>query len=196
MHADFWDWWHGAEFKWEKGADAEQDGEADGQEEAPAAAGSAPAAAQQQAGAAVAATSSGDEYGEVSKQLHSAVEHVQPPGSPAAHSSPGAGNQQQFVAGVDLQIPFRCAKGVGHCLGPLAGRVPLVCCTTLCFAEGAAEHQHSLAVLCACMVEGNRRLTTLTSTASMPCSLRSADDLRTPFTNYVKGYQGLLDYIW
>ncbi|KAL4445318.1 hypothetical protein ABPG77_011143 [Micractinium sp. CCAP 211/92] len=133
VHADFWDWWYGAEFKWEKGADAEQDGEADGQEEAPAAAGSAPAAAQQQAGAAVAATSSGDEYGEVSKQLHSAVEHVQPPGSPAAHSSPGAGNQQQFVAGVDLQIPF---------------------------------------------------------------SLRSADDLRTPFTNYVKGYQGLLDYIW
>ena len=26
--------------------------------------------------------------------------------------------------------------------------------------------------------------------------LRSADDLLTPFTNYVRGYSGLLDYIW
>ena len=27
-------------------------------------------------------------------------------------------------------------------------------------------------------------------------SLRSADDLMLPYTNYVKGYQGLLDYIF
>lgn len=26
--------------------------------------------------------------------------------------------------------------------------------------------------------------------------LRSADNLQTPFTNYVRGYSGLLDYIW
>jgi mRNA deadenylase 3'-5' endonuclease subunit Ccr4 len=30
----------------------------------------------------------------------------------------------------------------------------------------------------------------------LPFSLRPADELRTPFTNHVKGYQGLLDYIW
>ena len=40
--------------------------------------------------------------------MHSAVEHAAVPGSPTAHSTPGAGNQQQFVAGVDLEIPFRC----------------------------------------------------------------------------------------
>lgn len=101
VHADFWDWWYGADFKWEKGADAEEDGSGEGQEAA--------AAQQQATAAATAASSSGDEYGEVAKQLHSAVEHAQPPGSPVAHSSPGAGNQQQFVAGVDLRIPFRWA---------------------------------------------------------------------------------------
>ena len=31
---------------------------------------------------------------------------------------------------------------------------------------------------------------------SIPVTLRSADELRTPFTNHVRGYQGLLDYIW
>lgn len=31
---------------------------------------------------------------------------------------------------------------------------------------------------------------------SIPYKLRSADDLRSPFTNYVRGYSGLLDYIW
>ena len=31
---------------------------------------------------------------------------------------------------------------------------------------------------------------------ALPFALRPADDLRTPFTNHVKGYQGLLDYIW
>lgn len=31
---------------------------------------------------------------------------------------------------------------------------------------------------------------------SIPFRLASADQLHTPFTNYVKGYQGLLDYVW
>ncbi len=31
---------------------------------------------------------------------------------------------------------------------------------------------------------------------SIPYQLRSADDLQSPFTNYVQGYSGLLDYIW
>lgn len=31
---------------------------------------------------------------------------------------------------------------------------------------------------------------------SVPFQLRSADGLQTPFTNYVRGYAGLLDYIW
>ena len=31
---------------------------------------------------------------------------------------------------------------------------------------------------------------------SVPFQLRSADDLQTPFTNYVRGYCGLLDYMW
>ena len=31
---------------------------------------------------------------------------------------------------------------------------------------------------------------------SVPFQLRSADGLQTPFTNYVRGYSGLLDYIW
>lgn len=44
----------------------------------------------------------------VGPQVHSAVEHAVAPGSPTVHSAPGAGNQQRFVAGVDLQIPFRC----------------------------------------------------------------------------------------
>lgn len=30
----------------------------------------------------------------------------------------------------------------------------------------------------------------------LPFRLRAADDLKTPFTNYVPGYKGLLDYIW
>ena len=30
----------------------------------------------------------------------------------------------------------------------------------------------------------------------IPFQLASADRLRSPFTNYVRGYQGLLDYIW
>ncbi|PSC75583.1 2, 5 -phosphodiesterase 12 [Micractinium conductrix] len=130
LHSDFWDWWYGAEFKWDRGEEGES-GAADGA----AAAGGAAAAVAGDAdvsGAADALPSS-DEFGEVAKQVHSAVEHAAPPGSPAAHSSPGAGNRQQFVAGVELDIPFR---------------------------------------------------------------LRSADGLRTPFTNYVQGYQGLLDYIW
>ena len=31
---------------------------------------------------------------------------------------------------------------------------------------------------------------------SLPWALAAADDLKSGFTNYVKGYQGLLDYIW
>lgn len=31
---------------------------------------------------------------------------------------------------------------------------------------------------------------------SIPFQLRSADGLQTPFTNYVRGYSGLLDYVW
>jgi hypothetical protein len=31
---------------------------------------------------------------------------------------------------------------------------------------------------------------------SLPFKLAPADGLRTPFTNHVKGYQGLLDYVW
>ena len=31
---------------------------------------------------------------------------------------------------------------------------------------------------------------------SIPFQLRSADELQSPFTNYVRGYCGLLDYIW
>lgn len=31
---------------------------------------------------------------------------------------------------------------------------------------------------------------------SIPFQLCSADGLQTPFTNYVRGYSGLLDYIW
>ncbi len=31
---------------------------------------------------------------------------------------------------------------------------------------------------------------------TIPFQLQTADGMRTPFTNYVKGYQGLLDYIW
>lgn len=30
----------------------------------------------------------------------------------------------------------------------------------------------------------------------VPFQLRSADSLQTPFTNYVRGYAGLLDYVW
>jgi len=30
----------------------------------------------------------------------------------------------------------------------------------------------------------------------VPYALRSADDLRTPFTNYTSGYKALLDYVW
>jgi mRNA deadenylase 3'-5' endonuclease subunit Ccr4 len=29
-----------------------------------------------------------------------------------------------------------------------------------------------------------------------PFSLQSADGMEPEFTNYVKGYQGLLDYVW
>jgi len=29
-----------------------------------------------------------------------------------------------------------------------------------------------------------------------PYQLRSADDLQYPFSNYVRGYTGLLDYVW
>ena len=29
-----------------------------------------------------------------------------------------------------------------------------------------------------------------------PYRLRSADDLQYPFSNYVRGYTGLLDYVW
>lgn len=31
---------------------------------------------------------------------------------------------------------------------------------------------------------------------SIPFQLRSADELQSAFTNYVRGYSGLLDYIW
>ena len=31
---------------------------------------------------------------------------------------------------------------------------------------------------------------------SIGIDLQSADNLQTPFTNYVRGYSGLLDYIW
>ena len=31
---------------------------------------------------------------------------------------------------------------------------------------------------------------------SIPFQLRSTDELQSPFTNYVRGYSGLLDYIW
>lgn len=48
---------------------------------------------QQEAMADRAANGSGDEFGEVAKQLHSAVQHAHPPGSPTEHSSPGAGKQ-------------------------------------------------------------------------------------------------------
>lgn len=107
VHADFWDWWYGADFKWEKGADSEEGPSGEGQEEAAGAGNGAAAAAARQQAAAPAAASGTGEFGEVAKQVHSAVEHAHPPGSPAAHSAPGAGNQQQFVAGVDLRIPFR-----------------------------------------------------------------------------------------
>lgn len=30
----------------------------------------------------------------------------------------------------------------------------------------------------------------------IPFQLRSADELQSPFTNYVRGYSGLLDYVW
>ena len=30
----------------------------------------------------------------------------------------------------------------------------------------------------------------------VPFRLAAADGLRTPFTNFVRGYQGLLDYVW
>ena len=30
----------------------------------------------------------------------------------------------------------------------------------------------------------------------VPYQLRSADGLRYPFSNYVRGYTGLLDYVW
>jgi mRNA deadenylase 3'-5' endonuclease subunit Ccr4 len=30
----------------------------------------------------------------------------------------------------------------------------------------------------------------------VPYALRSADDLKTPYTNYTSGYQALLDYVW
>lgn len=97
------------------------------------------------------------------------------PGSPTAHSTPGAGNQQQFVAGVDLEIPFRC----GGCvlLGTEAARLAL-----WMHRAPSSLHSHPASALhyapCHC-----RRL-------------RSADELRTTFTNHVQGYQGLLDYIW
>lgn len=29
-----------------------------------------------------------------------------------------------------------------------------------------------------------------------PFQLRSADDLKTPYSNYTSGYQALLDYVW
>lgn len=29
-----------------------------------------------------------------------------------------------------------------------------------------------------------------------PFKLRSADDLKTPYTNYTSGYKALLDYVW
>ena len=92
---------------------------------------------QQEAMADRAATSSGNEFGEVAKQLHSAVQHAHPPGSPTAHSSPGAGNQQPFVAGMDPAMPFRwvvvlgagaaCRFGSGRWLQ----RPPVCACTSL-----------------------------------------------------------------
>ena len=30
----------------------------------------------------------------------------------------------------------------------------------------------------------------------LPFTLRSADDLQTPYTNYTSGYKALLDYVW
>jgi hypothetical protein len=102
LPADFWDWKFGADFKWEKG---EEGAATDGNNSNAAAAAAAPsqpstAAAQQQqqppqaGGNGNGGSSSSDEFGEVQKQVHSAVEHVHPPEAP-------------FVAGVDLQIPFR-----------------------------------------------------------------------------------------
>lgn len=31
---------------------------------------------------------------------------------------------------------------------------------------------------------------------TLPYVLRSADDLKTPYTNYTSGYKALLDYVW
>lgn len=109
------------DFRWEK----DEEGGASEQEQQPL--GAAGAAA------ADAAAAGSGEFGELAKQVHSAVEHAHAPGSPTAHPAAGATGEQAVVAGVDLTIPFRLAP---------------------------------------------------------------ADCLRTPFTNHVKGYQGLLDYIW
>ena len=97
LPADFWDWKFGADFKWEKGEEGAAT-EGDNSNAAAAAAPSQPSAAaaqqQQQQAGSNGGSSSSDEFGEVQKQVHSAVEHVHPPEAP-------------FVAGVDLQIPFR-----------------------------------------------------------------------------------------
>ena len=196
LHSDFWDWWYGAEFKWDRGEEGES-GAADGA----AAAGGAAAAVAGDAdvsGAADALPSS-DEFGEVAKQVHSAVEHAAPPGSPAAHSSPGAGNRQQFVAGVELDIPFRWVglqlRGrQGLRVGSRAeGRQPGRRLRGQRREAGGTWRRRTASGVWAGGVVASSA-----ASASCPycCRLRSADGLRTPFTNYVQGYQGLLDYIW
>ena len=101
LPADFWDWSYGAAFKWEKGEEG-----ANGDSEGLSAALAVPAAA---------AGNAGGEFGEVLKQVNSAVDHAHPPGSTmmeaaaaetAAGRADGQQQQQDFVVGVDLQIPF------------------------------------------------------------------------------------------
>ena len=48
----------------------------------------------------------------------------------------------------------------------------------------------------ACSGDSNGEATPSGADLSSPFQLRSADCLATPFTNYVRGYAGLLDYIW
>ena len=122
-------------------------------------------------------------------QVHSAVEHAVAPGSPAAHSAPGAGNQQRFVAGVDLEIPFRCSCFSVHCYCfSLQVRIRLT------WFWG--QHESQACGLHPCAPPPHPACRRSAWPDPVPHRLASADGLRTPFTNHVEGYQGLLDYIW
>lgn len=72
------------------------------------------------------------------------------------------------------------------CCAMLAGPAPVQMVPQSSLADEAGSKQQSQ--------EPEEVVTGIPLTTGL--QLRSADDLQSPFTNYVRGFSGLLDYIW